>query len=121
VTFSLATSFLLASTIFQPIFTSVSFVFGRKTTFLVALATFLAGAIICGAASNVFMLLGGRIVQGTGAAGTIALSVVIVTDQVPLRQRPLWVAVLNVMWVIGSVIGPVIGGAFVGSSWVTDP
>jgi len=84
---------------------------------LVALVLFLSGAIIGGCAKNVRVLLGGRIIQGIGAAGCITLTVVVVTDLVPLRQRASWLAVLNVMWAVGSVSGPVIGGAFVSASW----
>jgi MFS family permease len=118
-TFSLATSFLLASTVFQPIFASISHMFGRKPVLLVALALFLAGAVACGLAKNVEILLGGRIVQGIGAAGSITLTVVIVTDLVSLRRRAPWYAGLNAMWAIGSVSGPVIGGAFVDKNWVS--
>ena len=39
------------------------------------------------------------------------------TDLVPLRNRAPWLAVLNVMWTVGSVSGPVVGGAFVRVNW----
>ncbi|KAH6665388.1 major facilitator superfamily domain-containing protein [Halenospora varia] len=116
-TFALASSFLLASTVFQPVFASISHVFGRKPVLLVALLLFLAGAIIAALSNNISVLLGGRIIQGVGAAGTISLTVVIVTDLVSLRNRAPWYAVLNAMWAVGSVSGPVVGGAFVTTTW----
>lgn len=117
-TFALATGFLLASTVFQPVFTSTSHIFGRKPVLLAVLLLFLAGAIIAGFSNKIVALLCGRIIQGVGAAGTISLTVVIVTDLVSLRKRALLYAILNAMWAVGSVSGPVVGGAFVSITWV---
>ena len=91
---------------------------GRKHVLLGGLALFLAGAIIAAVAGSTVVLLIGRTVQGVGAAGTISVTVIIVTDLVPLRQRPQWIGLLNGMWAIGSVTGPVIGGAFAAVDWV---
>jgi hypothetical protein len=117
-TFSLGTSFLLASVIFQPIYASLSYVLGRKSVLLAALVLFLIGAIIAGAAKNIAIILTGRIIQGIGAAGPIALTVIVLTDIIPLRQRSQWVGGLNAMWALGSVTGPIIGGSFTKVSWV---
>jgi MFS family permease len=116
--FSLGTSFLLASVVFQPIYASLSYIFGRKLVLLVALAIFLIGAITTGVAENIGTSLAGRTIQGVGAAGIAALTLIIVTDIVPLRQRALWMGFLNAMWTLGSVTGPIIGGAFAHASWV---
>lgn len=42
---------------------------------------------------------------------------VVITDLVPLRQRGQWYGVISAMWSIGSVSGPVIGGAFAIVNW----
>lgn len=47
-----------------------------------------------------------------GAGGVIALSEIVVTDLVDLRRRGKWFGYLSIMWVVGSISGPVIGGAF---------
>jgi hypothetical protein len=65
------------------------------------------------------VLVKGRIVRGIGGAGRITLTVVVVTDIVTLRQRVPWIAVLNVMWTVGSVSRLVVGGAFVQVTWVS--
>lgn len=83
----------------------------------VCLLIFLLGSIIGGWAPGIYVLLAGRTIQGVGAAGCITLSVVVVTDLVPLRQRATWIAGLNLMWAVGSVSGPIIGGSFVNISW----
>ncbi|KAI6818475.1 putative MFS transporter [Hortaea werneckii] len=105
------TSFLLTSTIFQPIYAAFSHIFGRKEITLVAVFFFLTGTVVSGAAQNMPMMLVGRSIQGIGGGGIIALTNVILTDLVPLRYRGNWVGILGAMWAIGSVTGPVVGGA----------
>ncbi|KAJ5659679.1 major facilitator superfamily domain-containing protein [Penicillium longicatenatum] len=106
------TSFLLSSTVFQPSFASFSNIFGRRPVILVAIALFLAGAIISGVSNDFTHLLVGRSIQGVGGGGIIALTEVVVTDIVPLRHRGQYFGVFSGMWAIGSVSGPILGGAF---------
>jgi len=103
---------LLCSTIFQPSFASFSHIFGRKPLILVALTFFLVGAIVAGVAHSFAILLVGRSIQGIGGGGLIALTEIVVTDLVPLRIRGKWFGIISGMWSLGSVTGPIIGGAF---------
>ncbi len=113
------TSFLLCSTVFQPSFAELSHIFGRKPLVMVALIFFLIGAIVAATANGFGRLLVGRSLQGVGGGGIIALTEILVTDLVPLRQRGQWFGVISAMWSIGSVTGPIIGGAFAQAvSWV---
>jgi MFS family permease len=81
------TSFLLTSTIFQPTFTSLSHIFGRRHLLLVALTFFTVGSILCALAHNFNLLFFGRSLQGAGSGGILTLSYVITTDLVTLRER----------------------------------
>jgi MFS family permease len=42
---------------------------------------------------------------------------IVVTDLVPLRYRGQWAGIIGGMWSIGSVSGPIIGGAFATVQW----
>ncbi|KFY01308.1 hypothetical protein O988_02806 [Pseudogymnoascus sp. VKM F-3808] len=106
------TSFLLTSTVFQPLWASFSHVFGRKPVLLLALSIFTLGAIIASVANNFTLLLAGRSIQGIGGGGLMALTYVIVTDMVTLRDRGKWFSIISLQWAIGSVTGPVLGGVF---------
>ncbi|KAK5088025.1 hypothetical protein LTS08_004913 [Lithohypha guttulata] len=106
------TSFLLASTVFQPSFAQLSHVFGRVQMVMVAIALFFAGVMMAAVAKDFTLLLAGRTVQGI-----IALTEIMVTDLVPLRYRGQWAGIIGGCWAIGSVSGPVIGGAFAEVSW----
>ncbi|KAL2829452.1 major facilitator superfamily domain-containing protein [Aspergillus cavernicola] len=106
------TSFLLASTVFQPSFATLSGIFGRRPLVLVGLTLFFVGTVVCSVAKNFTYMLAGRSIQGIGGGGLMALSEVIVTDLVPLRQRGQYFGILSAMWSIGSVSGPILGGGF---------
>lgn len=86
---------------------------------LTGLVFFLAGAIVCAVGTNFSVLLVGRSLQGVGGGGLIALTEIVVTDIVPLRFRGQWFGIISAMWSLGSVTGPVIGGAFAQkATWV---
>lgn len=88
---------------------------------LTGLLFFLVGAIVCAVAKQFSTLLVGRSLQGIGGGGLIALTEIVVTDLVPLRLRGQWFGIISGMWAIGSVSGPVIGGAFAQNvSWVSS-
>ncbi|MCJ1402533.1 hypothetical protein MMC11_005753 [Xylographa trunciseda] len=106
------TSYLLASAVVQPTYASFSHIFGRQPLLLTALTLFTLGAIVAGVARNIAMLIIGRCIQGVGGGGVIALSYIIITDMVGLRERGKWIGIVNSSQAIGSVTGPVIGGAF---------
>ncbi|PMD33262.1 MFS general substrate transporter [Hyaloscypha variabilis F] len=106
------TSFMLTSTVFQPSYASFSHIFGRKPLVFVALTFFSVGAIIAAVSKNFAVMLVGRSLQGIGAGGMIALTEVIITDMVPLRERGKWFGFVSGMYAVGSVSGPIVGGAF---------
>lgn len=86
---------------------------------LTGLALFVLGAIIAAIAKGFAVLLVGRSLQGTGGGGLIALTEIVVADLVPLRLRGQWFGLISAMWALGSVSGPIIGGAFAqDANWV---
>ncbi|KAG5290757.1 MFS multidrug transporter [Histoplasma capsulatum G186AR] len=112
------TAFLLCSTVFQPNFASFSNIFGRKPLVLVSLTLFFVGTIIAGLANNFTNMLAGRSIQGIGGGGLIALTEIIITDLIPLRERGTYFGIISAMWSVGSVTGPILGGGFSQSvSW----
>lgn len=103
------TSFLLTSTVFQPVLGSFSHIFGRKTLIYVSLIFFLAGSIIAALADNFTVILVGRSIQGVGGGGIICLTEMVVVDTVPLRERGKWFSFFGAMWSLGTVAGPLLG------------
>lgn len=107
-----ATSYLLTSTVFQPTIASFSNVFGRRWVTTTSVILFLLGLLICGLSQNFTLLLAGRTVQGIGGGGIIVLTQLIICDLIPLRLRGQWFGIISGMYAIGSVSGPLVGGAF---------
>jgi MFS family permease len=60
------TSFLLTSTVFQPIIGSFSNIFGRKPMLFISLALFGVGCIIAAVAKDFTIVIVGRSIQGVG-------------------------------------------------------
>lgn len=86
---------------------------------VISIVLFFVGCLVSGLAHNFTAMLVGRSIQGVGGGGILALTEIIVTDIVPLRLRGQYLGILNGMWTIGSVTGPVLGGGFSESvSWV---
>lgn len=68
------------------------------------------GTIVCCSAQGFTRLLAGRAVQGVGGGGIVVLTLVVMTDIVPLRQRPKYNALIQLAWAFGTITGPLIGG-----------
>ncbi|KAI1116520.1 major facilitator superfamily domain-containing protein [Nemania sp. NC0429] len=84
--------------------------FDLKSVFLITIAIFELGSLICGVARNSSTLIVGRAITGVGAAGIIAGCYIIVAFSVKPERRPAFASVLAVTYGIGSSIAPVIGG-----------
>jgi MFS family permease len=68
------TSFLLTSTVFQPILGNFSTIFGRKPVIFFSLTLFGVGAIVSAVAKNFTVILAGRSIQGIGGGGIVCVS-----------------------------------------------
>lgn len=54
----------------------------------------------------------GRTIQGIGGGGLDVLSDIILTDMTTLKERPKYLGILGFVLAAGTVLGPVVGGAF---------
>lgn len=86
--------------------------FNVKILYIISLAIFEAGSVVCGAAQNPTMLIIGRAIAGLGASGLFSGTMTIIAYSVPLRKRPMYIAVVTSMFSISSVTGPVLAGVF---------
>ncbi|UUZ95357.1 MFS transporter [Paenibacillus sp. P25] len=88
--------------------------FGTKRIFLLGLAVFTAATVLCGLAGSGTALIAARFVQGAGAAMATATGTPILLRTFPPNQFGLALGVNSTSWVVGSLIGPVLGGALIG-------
>jgi len=108
----IVTAYLLAATAMAPLYGKISDIHGRRPTLYCAILIFLAGSVVSALSSNMFMLIGGRAMQGLGGGGLIALSQTVIGDLVPPRERARYAAWISGTWAVASIAGPLLGGYF---------
>ncbi len=112
------TAYLLASTVGAPIAGKLGDMYGRKIVLQSAIGVFLFGGLLCGIAPTLETLIAGRFVQGLGGGALIVVSMAVVADVLPPRERGRAQGTLSSVFGFSTVVGPLIGGALVQAvSW----
>ncbi|MER6524632.1 MDR family MFS transporter [Streptomyces sp. NPDC001508] len=104
------TAYLLASTAATPLWGKLGDQYGRKRLFQLAIVIFLIGSALCGMARDMPQLIVFRALQGLGGGGLIVLSMAIVGDLVPPRERGRYQGLFGAVFGTTSVLGPLLGG-----------
>lgn len=112
-----ATAFLLASIVFQPLYGQLADIWGRRHLMMVAVVIFGAGSGIAGYANNCAVLVFGRIIQGMGSGGIDLFAELILCDIIPLKKRGHYVAIKAAVYALGTTVGPLLGGVFAQTNW----
>ena len=73
---------------------------------------FLVGSLICGLATSIGMLIGGRVIQGIGGGGLVILVNICISDLFSMRDRAKYFGITGMVWAIASTLGPILGGVF---------
>ncbi|GAA5849748.1 hypothetical protein JCM8547_000552 [Rhodosporidiobolus lusitaniae] len=105
-------AYLLTSVSFQPLFGRAFQFFPQRWVFLLALAIFLLGNIVAAVAKSSAVLILGRALQGTGYAGLFIGILAISANTLPIRAQAIVTSLMNLCYGLGTVLGPLIGGAF---------
>ncbi|KAF9769820.1 Efflux pump dep3 [Fusarium sp. DS 682] len=87
-------------------------VFNIKWVYIFNIFLFEIGSAICGAAPNIETLIIGRVIAGIGGSGMYSGTLTYVSVLTSQQEKPAYLAGSTVVWGIGSVLGPVVGGAF---------
>ncbi|MDG9717177.1 MFS transporter [Streptomyces sp. DH24] len=106
------TAYMLAATAVTPLWGKLGDQYGRKRLFQTAILIFLVGSALCGMAQNMAELIAFRAVQGLGGGGLMVLSMAIVGDLVPPRERGRYQGLFGAVFGATSVLGPLLGGLF---------
>ncbi|KAK3488597.1 major facilitator superfamily-domain-containing protein [Neurospora crassa] len=112
-----ATAFLLASIICQPLYGQLADIWGRRHLMMVAVVIFCAGSAVSGFANSGAVLIFGRIFQGLGSGGIDLFAELILCDIIPLKRRGHYVAIKAAVYALGTTVGPVLGGIFAEVGW----
>ncbi|MEU4194339.1 MDR family MFS transporter [Kribbella sp. NPDC026611] len=109
-----STAYLLALAIAIPITGWASNRFGAKRMWIVALALFLTGSMLCGIAWNIESLIGFRVIQGIGGGLMLPIMQTLLLRAAGRDRIGRLMAVVSLPALIGPILGPVLGGVLVG-------
>ncbi len=107
------TSYLVSNAIVLPISGWLAGAIGRKRFFMICIAVFTVGSVLCGFAPSLPMLLFFRVLQGAGGGGLQPMAQAILADSFPPEKRGLAFAIYGITAVTAPTIGPTLGG------WIT--
>lgn len=108
------TAYLMTSTISTPLYGKLSDIYGRKPFFVIGIVIFVFGSLLCTLADSMYTLALYRGIQGLGAGALMSLSLAIIGDIIPPRDRAKYQGYMLAVFASSSVIGPVVGGFFAG-------
>ncbi len=104
--------YALTQAIFQVPFGLMSDKFGRKPILFFGLVIFIIGSIIAAMADNIYMLMIGRFLQGSGAIGSVVSAMI--ADLVKEEQRAHAMAIMGgtiaLSFAVAMIVAPLVGG-----------
>lgn len=108
------TAYIVAAAIMTPPIGWLSARYGRKNVFLVSIAGFTVTSMLCGASTSLAEIVAFRLLQGVFGASLVPLSQSTVLDIFPPEHRGQALSI----WVLGVVVGPILGPTLGG--YITD-
>lgn len=106
------TLFVVASIIGATLAAALASRLGGKGAYLLALAVFTLGTLVCAAAASMPWMLAGRSLQGLGGGVLVSLAYVLIRQ---VFEPALWsraMGLVSAMWGIATLSGPALGGVF---------
>ncbi|GAA0529683.1 MDR family MFS transporter [Paractinoplanes ferrugineus] len=112
------TSYALAIAAVTQVWGKLSDLYDRKTVFLVSVAVFLAGSMLCGLAQNMGELIAFRALQGVGAGGLLVGAMAMVQALLPPKESTRISSWTGLLLGVALIAGPLVGGVLTSSlSW----
>ena len=83
--------------------------YGRRPVLLAGVVTYTSASGLCALALDIEMLIAFRVVQALGAGAVSAVAIAVVKDAFKAEKREAILSIVQVMFVVGPVLSPVVG------------
>ncbi|KAI8955553.1 efflux pump protein [Xylaria longipes] len=103
-------AYQLSSAALQPVTGKLYTYLSAKRTFLLFVAIFEIGSLLCAVSTSSTFFILGRAVAGLGVSGLENGALTLVAGAAPLHKRPFYTGIIFAVGQIGIVVGPLIGG-----------
>src|SRR5579859_3922079 len=107
------TSYMLALAIIMPATGFLSDTFGTKRLYLITMALFTGGSLLCGLAWNNTSLVAFRVIKGLGGGMMSTLGMTMLFQVVPPHRRNTIMGFFGLPLMLAPVLGPTLGGYLV--------
>lgn len=104
------TSYAIANVIIIPLTSFLALLLGRRNYYIGSIIAFTFFSFMCGQASNIWMLVAFRFLQGLGGGALLSVSQAIVFELFPKEKQSIASALFGIGVFIGPTIGPTLGG-----------
>ncbi|CCH73018.1 DHA2 family efflux MFS transporter permease subunit [Nostocoides australiense] len=92
--------------------------FGTKRLYMLAIALFTLGSVLCAAATSINLLILFRVLQGLGGGLLMPLGMTIMTRAAGPHRMGRLMAILGIPMLLGPILGPILGGYLIDAvSW----
>ncbi|KAF6840379.1 MFS drug efflux [Colletotrichum musicola] len=112
----LGVAFIMAATATNLLFGQLYSHLKPKWLYIGSVVVFEVGSAVCGAAPTMDALIVGRALCGLGGVGMYLGVMTLIAATTTMQERPAYIASIGLTWGLGTVLGPVVGGAFADSS-----
>ncbi|KAE9373047.1 MFS general substrate transporter [Stipitochalara longipes BDJ] len=112
----LSVAFLIGAAATNLVWGKIFGQFNAKWTYILCVTMFEVGSALCGGAPTINALIVGRAICGVGGSGMYVGVMTLLAATTTIHERPMYVGGTGLTWGLGTVLGPIIGGAFTDSS-----
>ncbi len=85
---------------------------GRKITLTIGLVVFIIGSLVCAFSTDIYMLIFGRLLQGAGAIGAVAVAMIsdMIKEEIRAKAMAIMGGSIAMTFALSMVLGPLISG-----------